>query len=74
MGRPTLKQGPGKRYECRECGDIVQSTHVHHFVSCGCGKIAVDGGSEYTRLLWPGGPIGESIRVEIAPGIWEPVK
>ena len=48
----------GIKVKCRSCGDIIQSTHVHDFVVCGCFKnatdnqgIAIDGGSEYTRCL-----------------------
>lgn len=44
------------RAKCNNCGDIVESRHVHEFVGCTCynesgGKtgIAVDGGTEYLR-------------------------
>ncbi len=37
--------------QCKQCGDIVESTHVHDFVRCRCGAIAVDGGREYLRRL-----------------------
>jgi hypothetical protein len=35
--------------KCLKCGDIICSTHVHHFQSCSCGSIFVDGGNEYWR-------------------------
>ena len=35
--------------QCVLCGDIVTSTHVHHFVTCKCGEISVDGGNQYIR-------------------------
>jgi hypothetical protein len=35
--------------ECRKCGDVIESTHRHHFVSCKCGAIFTDGGTEYIR-------------------------
>lgn len=41
----------GPKYRCLGCGDVVQSTHQHDFVRCSCGKLAVDGGDAYTRLL-----------------------
>ena len=35
--------------QCRECSDIIESTHRHDFVTCACGKISVDGGTAYLR-------------------------
>jgi hypothetical protein len=34
---------------CKECGDVIESKHVHDFVWCSCGTVAVDGGHEYLR-------------------------
>ena len=36
---------------CKRCQDEIESTHVHDFVQCSCGAIAVDGGLEYTRRV-----------------------
>lgn len=35
--------------QCRKCGDIIESKHVHDFVTCSCGAVAVDGGHDYLR-------------------------
>lgn len=35
--------------QCRKCGDIIESKHVHDFVSCSCGAVAVDVGHDYLR-------------------------
>lgn len=35
--------------KCRKCGDIIESKHVHDYVSCKCGAIAVDGGHYYLK-------------------------
>lgn len=35
--------------QCRNCGDIIESTHVHDFRPCKCGGISVDGGKEYLK-------------------------
>lgn len=35
--------------QCANCGDVVESTHLHDFVPCTCGLIFVDGGLEYLR-------------------------
>jgi len=34
---------------CKHCNDIIESTFVHDFKFCSCGKVAVDGGLEYLR-------------------------
>lgn len=36
--------------KCLICGDIIESKHVHDFVSCKCGAIAVDGGNQYWKI------------------------
>ena len=35
--------------KCNFCGDVIESTHVHDFKWCSCGKCAVDGGHDYLR-------------------------
>jgi hypothetical protein len=35
--------------QCRLCEDIIESTHTHDYVRCGCGEIAVDGGKSYRK-------------------------
>lgn len=37
--------------KCLKCGDIIESTHRHDFVSCKCGAIYVDGGQDYLRRV-----------------------
>lgn len=36
---------------CKRCGDIIRSRNRHHFVTCSCGAVSVDGGSRYARRL-----------------------
>lgn len=43
------------RIKCKHCGDVIESTHVHDFKYCGCGKVFVDGGREYCRCGFPSG-------------------
>jgi hypothetical protein len=40
--------------KCLACGDIVNSSSVHDYVECSCGKTSVDGGAEYFH-----GTVGE---------------
>ena len=35
--------------QCKLCGDIIESKHVHDFVTCKCGACSVDGGHDYLR-------------------------
>lgn len=35
--------------QCKKCGDVIESTSVHEFVTCSCGACAVDGGHDYLR-------------------------
>ncbi len=37
--------------QCKLCGEIIESTTAHNFVSCKCGNCSVDGGLEYQRIL-----------------------
>ena len=34
---------------CKNCGDVIESKHVHDFVTCSCGSCSVDGGRDYLR-------------------------
>lgn len=34
---------------CNWCGDIIESTDRHDFVTCKCGCCSVDGGLDYLR-------------------------
>ncbi len=35
--------------QCKHCKQIINSRHVHHCISCKCGKVAVDGGLDYLK-------------------------
>ena len=35
--------------QCNLCGDIIESTYRHDFVTCKCGSCSVDGGLDYLR-------------------------
>ena len=34
---------------CKNCGEIIESKHLHDFVRCKCGDCTVDGGHCYLR-------------------------
>lgn len=39
------------RIKCNVCRDIINSNTFYSYISCKCGKIAVDGGKDYTRII-----------------------
>ncbi|ALS22127.1 DUF7695 domain-containing protein [Paenibacillus naphthalenovorans] len=46
----------GNRIQCKTCKDIIQSMKRHDYIQCGCGKIAIDGGSSYQKISFPSYP------------------
>lgn len=40
--------------KCNGCGDEIESTHRHDFVTCSCGGVSVDGGHAYIRRAYTG--------------------
>lgn len=40
------------RAKCKLCNDIIESKHEHDYVTCKCGEISVDGGTEYYKCLF----------------------
>lgn len=38
--------------KCNHCNDEIESKHRHDFIKCKCGKVAVDGGSDYHKVLF----------------------
>jgi len=51
MAEEKVKRITRNAARCRHCKQVIESTHVHDYVSCACGKIAVDGGREYLRRV-----------------------
>lgn len=37
------------RARCLICGDTIESKNRHNFVTCSCGNLSVDGGTDYLR-------------------------
>ena len=37
------------RAKCKLCKSIIESFHIHDYVTCSCGQISVDGGNNYFR-------------------------
>jgi len=64
--------------QCPLCHNVVVSRWQHDFRVCGCGATAIDGGQEYSRLVWtqPHTPIDVTVAVDsleelrATPGVW----
>lgn len=39
------------RAKCKLCGTLIESLHRHDYVPCECGEIAVEGGTDYWRVI-----------------------
>ena len=50
--------------KCAACGDIIESKSRHDFVTCKCGAISVDGGTDYLKRSGDFGDIIELSEVE----------
>lgn len=37
---------------CNHCKDELESKHRHDFVTCSCKKLSIDGGKDYSRILF----------------------
>lgn len=37
---------------CNSCGEAIESTRTHEFVTCSCGRVSVDGGLSYLRRCY----------------------
>ena len=51
MTEKLTKKLTKNQWKCLYCDDIIESKHQHHFISCKCGKMSIDGGTEYIRLV-----------------------
>ena len=40
-----------KALECKNCGDTIFSRARHDFMTCSCGKVSVDGGFDYMKIV-----------------------
>ena len=47
---------PINAIRCKRCKEVIISTHRHDFRQCTCGQVFVDGGKDYKRRGYPGGP------------------
>ncbi|MBQ8871710.1 MAG: hypothetical protein IJ018_03095 [Bacilli bacterium] len=39
------------KIQCKCCKDIIESKTCYDLKRCSCGKVAVDGGTEYMRII-----------------------
>lgn len=53
------------RAKCLICGDVIESASRHDYVSCSCGAISVDGGTDYLKRSFAPGAKWEDLSVTI---------
>ena len=58
-----LQRQQGGRIRCKHCNTVIESTHVHDFKYCPCGKVFVDGGPEYMRFGFPQSPWQDHLEI-----------
>lgn len=57
------------RAYCKKCHEEISSATVHHFNTCRCGALSVDGGTDYLRRVGhPSNYVDTSIVISDAPG------
>lgn len=56
MTTPDRREMVERRNRCRclTCNEIVESLHRHDYRQCSCGNVAVDGGTDYERVVYRG--------------------
>lgn len=54
-----------KAVKCSKCRDTIFSRAQYDFRSCTCGSISIDGGLEYTRMLWKKGKMPETFELDV---------
>jgi hypothetical protein len=37
------------KIRCKKCNQVIESKHVHDYVTCSCGSVSVDGGRDYLK-------------------------
>ncbi|WP_053075125.1 DUF7695 domain-containing protein [Ornithinibacillus californiensis] len=50
-----MKKLKTNRIRCKHCGTVIESKNTYDFIRCDCGKVAVDGGLEYPKRVYPAG-------------------
>lgn len=63
----TNYHSPNGKIKALCCGTVLESTHVHDFKHCKCGKVFIDGGNRYLRYGWPSGGPKKFVEVLVDP-------
>ena len=44
------------KIQCKHCGEVIESKHVHEFVTCKCETCSVDGGHYHLSRSYKNSP------------------
>lgn len=50
---------------CKNCGDTIYSRSIHDFHWCSCNSVAIDGGFDYTKIVFKSADCYESTKLNI---------
>lgn len=50
---------------CHDCRDVIFSVNRHDFRSCTCGKVSIDGGKQYTKILYEPGHMYTQLTIDL---------
>ena len=44
------------KIQCKHCGEVIESKHIHEFVTCKCETCSVDGGHYHLSRSYKNSP------------------
>ena len=51
------------KIQCKHCGEIIESKHIHEFVICKCETCSVDGGHYHLSRSYKNSPAEDYIEL-----------
>ena len=51
------------KIQCKHCGEIIESKHIHEFVTCKCETCSVDGGHYHLSRSYKNSPTEDYIEL-----------
>lgn len=51
-----MKKIISNKIQCKHCGEIIESKHVHDLVKCKCEICSIDGGQDYLKRSYKNSP------------------
>lgn len=59
---------------CLDCDDVIYSVNRHDMRACGCGKVFIDGGKDYTKINFKSGATFKQVVIDlITDAVTDPI-